>query len=72
MQVGKKRLYVNETTPLVIKLYVNGLAIRDIQYPQFPHQGFSVDKFATPRQYQETLNGIGYDVIEFNTNIFGT
>ncbi len=72
MQVGKKRLYVNETTPLIIKLYVNGLSIRDIQYPQFPHQGFSVDEFAKPRQYQETLNGIGYDVIEFNTNIFGT
>ena len=72
MQVGKKRLYVNEPTRLIIKLYVDRLSIQDIQYPQFSHQGFSVDEFTKPNQYVETLNGIRYDVVEFSTNIFGT
>ncbi len=72
MQVDKGKAYVNEIIPLTIKLYVNKLAIRDIQYPQFVHQGFSVDEFAEPKQYQGLLNAIAYDVIEFNTNVFGT
>lgn len=72
MQPEKKRAYVNEVIPVKIKLYINSLAIRDIQFPGFEHEGFSVDKFSDPRQYREVLGGISYDVIEFNTNVFGT
>ena len=71
MQVDKERSYVNEIIPLTIKLYINNLAIRDIQYPEFAHDGFSVDKFTEPKQYREVLNGISHDVIEFNTVVFG-
>jgi hypothetical protein len=71
MQVDKNRAYVNEVIPLTIKLYINNLAIRDIQYPEFAHEGFSIDKFSEPRQYRETMGGAVHDVIEFNTNIFG-
>ncbi|MFC1808121.1 BatD family protein [Candidatus Omnitrophota bacterium] len=71
MQTGKKKAYINEIIPVTIKIYINKLAIRDIQYPQFDHQGFVVDKFAEPKQYQEVLGGVSYYVIEFKTNIFG-
>jgi len=71
IQTDKKKTYINEIIPLTIKLYVNRLAIRDIQYPELRHEGFSVDKFAEPKQYQEILNGVPFDVIEFNTDIFG-
>ncbi len=71
MQVDKQRAYVNEIIPLAIKLYINKLAIRDIQYPEFSHEGFSVDKYAEPKQYRELVGGILHDVIEFDTNIFG-
>lgn len=72
MQVDKKKAYVNEIIPVTIKLYVNRLALRDIQYPQISHEGFSVDEFARPKQYREMLEGILHDVIEFNTNVFAT
>ena len=71
MQAKKNNLYLNEVTQLTIKLYVNRLGIRDIQYPEFDHEGFSTAAFGKPTQYQEARNGINFDVIEFNTSIFG-
>lgn len=70
MEVDKNKAYVNEIIPVKIKLYINKLPARDIQYPELKHQGFSVDKFSEYTQHQEVLNDIMYDVIEFNTNIF--
>ena len=40
MEAGKKSAYINEVIPVTIRLYVRKLSIRDIQYPQFPHEGF--------------------------------
>jgi len=71
MQVKKDKAYLNETVMLSIKLYVNRLGIRDIQYPEFNHEGFSAATFDKPSQYQEARNGVNFDVIEFNTLIFG-
>ena len=71
MYVSKQEAYLNEIIPLTIKLYVSGLAVRDIEYPVFSCNGFSVDKFVKPAQYREVLNGKEYEVIEFKTNIFG-
>ncbi|MEN8263063.1 MAG: BatD family protein [Nitrospirota bacterium] len=72
MKAGKSRLYINEIIPLTIKLYVSGIGIRDIQYPEFSHDGLSSGEFGKPKQYQESRGGIRYDVVEFNTTIFGT
>lgn len=71
MQVGKNTAYLNESVPLTIKLYVNKLAVRDIQYPQFNHEGISAASLQQPRQYQEVLGALAYDVIEFDTTFFG-
>ena len=71
LKPGKNKAYVNETIPLTIQLFVSSLGVRDIQYPQFGHDGVSIGTFGQPRQYQEEVNGIAYDVIEFKTNIFG-
>jgi hypothetical protein len=71
IQTKKNRVYLNELLPLTVKLYVNRLALRDIQYPELAHEGFSVGNYEQPRQYQETYNGAPYDVIEFNAMGFG-
>ncbi len=72
MKAGKNRAYMNEVVPLTIKLYVSSLSIRDIQYPAFEHEGFSADEFEKPKQYQKNRGGVIYEVIEFNTKLFGT
>ncbi len=66
----KTRVYLNESVSLKIKLYVNGLSLRDIEYPQFNHEGLSIGKFSQPKQYREVLGGVNYEVVEFNTQIF--
>ncbi len=71
MNVENNKVYLNEATALTIKLYVNRLAIRDIQYPEFSHEGFSVGQFEKPKQYTEVVGGVNYDVIEFTASIFG-
>ncbi|MCM8773761.1 MAG: BatD family protein, partial [Candidatus Omnitrophica bacterium] len=72
MSLDKRRIYLNEVVPLSVKLYVNDLAVRDIQFPELENTtDFSIEKFEQPRQYCEELSGIVYDVIEFTTNIFG-
>jgi len=71
IQAKKNKTYLNENVPLTIKLYVNKLGVRDIQYPEISHEGISVGEFEQPKQYQETVNNLNYEVIEFNTSIFG-
>jgi hypothetical protein len=71
LKAQKNSGYLNEIIPLTVRLYINRLGVRDIQFPQFSHDGLSVGGFEQPKQYQENLGGINYDVIEFNTTIFG-
>jgi hypothetical protein len=71
LEAAKKNIYVNETVPLTVKLYVNRLSIRDIQFPQIQHEGISIGQFSQPKQYQDVVAGVSYDVIEFNTTMFG-
>jgi len=71
MESKKTKAYLNEIIPLTIKVYIKGLSIRDIQYPQFNHEGFSVEEYEQPRQYREVMGGDVCDVLEFNTKIFG-
>lgn len=71
IQAKKNKAYLNENIPLIIKLYVNKLGVRDIQYPEISHEGISLGELDQPKQYQETVNNLNYEVIEFNTSIFG-
>jgi hypothetical protein len=70
MEVGKANAYVNERIPVKIKLYVNRLSLRDIEYPDFAGEGFSVREFDKPKQYTDYLGGIGYEVVEFETSVY--
>ncbi|MHB8155286.1 MAG: BatD family protein, partial [Candidatus Omnitrophota bacterium] len=71
LQLKKNKVYLNELIPVTIKLFVNKLGVRDIQFPQFNHDGFSVGEYGAPKQYQEVAGGINYEIIEFQTTIFG-
>ncbi len=70
LETPKKEVYLNEKVPVTIKLFVNGLAVNDIQYPQFLHNGFSKTEFEKPKQYKQNIGGVAYDIVEFNTNVY--
>lgn len=71
MQVDKRTLFLNEEVPLKIKLYVNNLSVRDLEFPEITHEGVSVAEYDRPSRYQEAINGVNYDVVEFKTRISG-
>jgi len=70
LSAGKRKAYLNEIMPLTIKLYVNRLGVRDIQFPAIETNDFSIEKFGQPKQYREEFSGVLYDVIEFTTDMF--
>ena len=72
LEVGKNTSYVNELIPVTVKLFVNRLNVNDIQLPTFEQEGFSKIEFREPKQYRDRQGGIVYEVLEFNTKIFGT
>ncbi|MDD5423150.1 MAG: BatD family protein [Candidatus Omnitrophica bacterium] len=72
LEISKASAYVNELIPVKVKFYVNRLNVSDIQLPTFAQEGFSKIEFKEPKQYRERMGGLLYDVLEFNTNIFGT
>jgi len=67
----KTKLYINESVPITIKLYVNNLALKDIEYPSFPHEGFSVGELTEPDKKQEVRRGARYNVLVFKQDMFG-
>ncbi len=72
MEIPKKQVYVYERLPVTIKLFIQGLAVRDIQYPQFQHEGFFAKEYGQPKEYQATMGESRYQVIEFNTAVYPT
>ena len=71
MMPEKATAYVNEIVPIHIRLYVNRVSIRDIQYPEFSQKDFSVTGFNTkPTQRRELLNDVAYEVVDFTTYVY--
>ncbi|MDE2008895.1 MAG: protein BatD [Candidatus Omnitrophica bacterium] len=68
--VDRTDVYLNERLDLTVKLFVNDVPLRDVQYPQFDQQGFTVDDFEKPEQNSEIINGVKYEVIEFKTHLY--
>ncbi|MGB2706338.1 MAG: BatD family protein [Candidatus Omnitrophota bacterium] len=72
MSPEKQKAYVNEIIRVYLKLYINRINIRDIQYPEFSQKGFSVSGFERPQQHREIMNRVRYEIVEFKTFIYGT
>lgn len=66
----KERVYLNEELPITIRLYSRRLDVRDIEYPTFSSNSFSVRKFTKPVQTQEAVDGVLFDVIKFQTVVY--
>lgn len=72
LQTPKTDVYLNEKLPIKILLFVNDLNISDIQYPQLETTGFTMSNYDRPKQYSQVVNGLRYDIVEFNAVIYPT
>ncbi|MDP8299085.1 MAG: BatD family protein [Candidatus Tantalella remota] len=71
METGSRTMYINEVVPLIIKVYVNNMGLRDIEYPYYEHEGFSTGEFDKPLRRTERFKGVSYDLLVFRQEIFG-
>ena len=69
---SKSQVYLGEKMPIHIRLFVSGLPVRNIQYPEFAHEGFMVEDYLEPKKSQRVVNGVAYDIIEFTTFVYPT
>lgn len=70
LKPSKTEVYVNEPVPVKILLYVSNLSVRDVHYPEFDKSNMSVEEYKQPKQYNQVVNGVRYDVVEFETTIY--
>jgi hypothetical protein len=71
MELPEREVYVNEKLSLKIKLYVRDRGLKDISFPSYPHEGFSVGEVGEPERKKENYRGRRYDVLVFEQDIFG-
>jgi len=72
LEIAKKEAYPNEMIPLKVRLFVKDLSLKEVQQPRLSHEGFSMQEFENPLEKKETVNGVTFDVLEFQTTLFGT
>ncbi len=60
--------YVNELLPITLKVYRQA-TVRNVKV-DFPLDDFRKEELGPPKQYSRVLNGIRYDVYEWNTGIY--
>jgi len=70
LKVPKEEVYLNESLPIKILIFVSGLSVRDIQYPDLNTIGFSIGEYGKPQQYQQIVNGMRFNIVEFNTKVY--
>jgi len=71
--IAKNEIFINEQVTVKIKLYIQeSMTVGDIQMPIFDKKGFSGGEFYNTKQYVELVNGIRYDVVEFNVDAYPT
>lgn len=63
----KDKVYINEPFEVIVKLFINQLSVRGIEYPSLGAQGLVIESFTAPLQYRDQIAGKIYDVVEFKT-----
>ncbi len=73
IKVDKNEVFVNEKILVKILLYVSSLQVQiSPQPPKLDAVGFSLGDFAQPNQYEQVVNGVRFNVVEFDTFIYPT
>ena len=70
--IAPQEVYVGEQTPLLMKVFVNGLSLQLASVPTVNPDGFTADATANMRKSKEIINGVNYESLIFDTNIYPT
>lgn len=70
LEPDRQQAYVNGEIPVVIKLYISGVPVKNVEMPKMEHNGFLVGELKEPEQYERLINGTRYNVVEFQTSVY--
>ena len=70
--VSPQQVYVGQKTKLQIKVYVKDLSLQLAAAPSLIPNGFTADTSATMNKTKEIVNGMSYEALQFETNIYPT
>ncbi len=69
ISLPKQTAYLNERMQLSLKLYVTGVPLRNVGYPQLDSSTIDLGQ-STYQQTQEMVNGVNYDVVNFKVPFY--
>lgn len=72
VKVPQSDVYLNQRVPVKVMLLISDVLVRDIQMPEFKEIGISVSEISKPRQYQQNVKGVRYDILEFDAYVYPT
>lgn len=72
LQIPDRDVYVNQRVPVTVRLYVAEVALNDLQYPRFDETGYRVEVFSEPRRYNQVIDGVRYEILEFQSVLYPT
>ena len=67
LTAAKDTVYLNQELPITITLYSRQVNVRDIEYPTFTTTAFSIKEFEKPTQRRENIDGVLFNVVQFQT-----
>src|SRR5262249_43809798 len=65
LRAPRTSVYLHERVPFTLTLRIDDVRVADMQYPQVPGDGFSVESFPQPAQRQDMRDGKVIQVVEF-------
>lgn len=71
IDVPRTQIYMNEEVPLTIKLFVDNMSLKEIEYPLLQLDGFSSGEWEEPQKSQENYQGKEYGTLTFRRKLFG-
>lgn len=68
--VPKTQLYLGESLPVQIRLYVGNVSVHNLTYPTIPNQGEVIISEATkPTEQRRIINGVPYEILTFTRTL---
>lgn len=69
IRVPRTQVYLREKIPVDVLLYVGAVRAGDLQYPTLVADGFALERFQEPVQYQEQVEGQTFTVVRFSSSL---
>lgn len=69
MHVDRTRPFVGERVPIAVRLYVGGVRLEEVHFPELSGREFVVEPFGQPARSVEVVGGKRYSVLEFRSEL---